>query len=320
MVNLSRTGCTGFVLADKPVGMSSNLLVGRLRQHLGFKKIGHTGTLDRFASGLMLLLTRQATSLSDYFLHTDKSYEAVFSLGIATDTHDPNGKILQRTGLEKTRIFLIENEDEIKSNISGWKNRTQQIPPLYSALKTGGRRYSDLARAGLMDLPAVRNIIVYNSSIVNYDILNGNILVEMSVSGGTYIRAFARDLSEELKFPVYLSSLRRTRLGQFTINDKNIWKPPYSRDKLSENEIRKFGNDIVVGNISKLFPKWPKLRFKDENEMGKLRNGIKVNLENLDAIPVSSCFFISTNNGIILAWAVRTRQDYKFKKIFMDHL
>lgn len=224
----------GFVLADKPKGLGSAALVGRLKHELKRRaaqcapagepgpgsgapqrkiKVGHTGTLDRFASGLMLLLTGRATALADQFLHADKGYVGRFQFGAFTDTHDPHGEIVESVSPAETRRFLESERERVMRAVLAIREATRQQPPLYSALKQDGRRFSDRARGGQTELPAWRDIRVYELELLRYDLEAGALDLDLYVSGGTYIRAFARDLSRELDFPVHLSELRRYRLG-----------------------------------------------------------------------------------------------------------
>ncbi|MEQ9365544.1 MAG: hypothetical protein RIF32_14960 [Leptospirales bacterium] len=214
----------GFVLADKPRGLGSAALVGRLKYELKKRasaagaprkiKVGHTGTLDRFASGLMLLLTGRTTALADQFLHADKAYVGRFQFGAFTDTHDSQGDVTQSVAIEETRRFLQSEQKRIRRAVLALRDVQRQQPPLYSALKQDGRRFSDLARSGQTELPAERDIRVYDVSLAVWDAESGAVDIDLHVSGGTYIRAFARDLSRELDFPIHLSELRRYRLGR----------------------------------------------------------------------------------------------------------
>ena len=215
----------GWVLADKPSGMGSSPLVSALRRELKGAKTGHCGTLDRFATGLMLLFTGRATTLSTEFLHQKKRYTADFLFGRYTDTHDPEGEVLEEKSAEETSEFLRDNEISVRQSLLDFKYASSQTPPAYSALKIAGRRYSDLARSGSVILPAERAIEVYRFDILSVDRDRGIICADIEVSGGTYIRSFARDLSVKLKYPVMLGALRRTALGPFSLESGPVWRP-----------------------------------------------------------------------------------------------
>ena len=210
----------GLVLANKPEGITSGQLVSKLKRIIK-EKTGHTGTLDKAACGLMILLLGKATSLSDLFLHQDKKYIATFSLGLSTDSHDREGTIVEDKRAAAPG-FLIENKQFIHDWIVACIHLQEQVPPLYSALKKEGRRFSDLARSGMQTLPEKRSIKVYSTG--NIQFLNDtDICFEIHVSSGTYIRSFARDLSLALNFPVYMKSLQRISIGEISLFQENIW-------------------------------------------------------------------------------------------------
>jgi tRNA pseudouridine55 synthase len=211
----------GFVPARKSPGMGSSELVGKLKHTLK-EKVGHTGTLDRFAAGLMILVVGRATSLSDFFLHADKRYIAEFRFGKSTESHDPEGPLIEERGAEESTRFVADRSEEIRSWIEDQVQVTEQTPPLYSALKKDGRRYSDHARKGVTELPLPRKVQIHSAVVLS--ISGTDVKAEFSVSGGTYIRSIARDLGQAFSFPVHLHSLLRTALGSFTLDD-SAWEP-----------------------------------------------------------------------------------------------
>lgn len=211
----------GFVPARKSPGMGSSELVGKLKHTLK-ERVGHTGTLDRFASGLMILVVGRSTSLSEFFLHADKRYVAVFGFGKDTESHDPEGPVIEERSPEESARFVSDNIEQIKQWIEGQVLVTEQTPPLYSALKKDGRRYSDHARKGSTELPPARKVQIYSADILS--VSGADVTAEFSVSGGTYIRSIARDLGQALGYPVHLSGLLRTALGSFTLDD-SAWVP-----------------------------------------------------------------------------------------------
>lgn len=206
----------GFVPARKSPGMGSSELVGRLKRVVK-DRVGHTGTLDRFASGLMILTVGRSTSLSDFFLHADKRYIAVFRFGKSTESHDPEGPLVEERESEVSASFVKERAAEIRKWIEDQVRVTEQTPPLYSALKKDGRRYSDHARKGATELPPPRKVQIHSSTVCSME--DADITAEFSVSGGTYIRSIARDLGAAFDYPVHLASLLRTALGSFVLDD-----------------------------------------------------------------------------------------------------
>jgi len=238
----------GFVPAWKPPGMGSAEIVGRLKRTIHADKVGHTGTLDRFAEGLMLLVVGRSTCLCDFFLHADKRYSAIFSFGKSTETHDPEGSVLEERGEDESISFVSQHLDQIREWIENQIHTTEQTPPLYSALKKQGKRYSDHARAGVKELPPARKVTIYSASLTSHS--GYQVTADFSVSGGTYIRSIARDLGEEFQFPVHLAGLRRSAIGSFLLNE-DCWRsgeevrirPPHEvltwpRVKASDAEVR----------------------------------------------------------------------------------
>ncbi len=200
----------GLLLVDKSQGSTSFHIVSLLRRLTKERTIGHAGTLDPFATGVMVMLIgRKFTKLSSTFLEADKQYRAVLTLGVATDTYDREGK-------ETARSAYIPSVSEVEAAVAAFQGETAQVPPMFSAKKQGGRKLCDLARAGVVvDRPAVPVRISIHSVRYSYPLL------EMTVdcSKGTYIRSLAQDLGQVLGCGGHLSSLRRLRSGSFRLED-----------------------------------------------------------------------------------------------------
>lgn len=297
----------GAVLANKPAGMASTMLVSHLRRVLGMKKIGHTGILDRAASGLMLLLVGRATGFADFFLHADKEYIANFSFGISTDTHDKEGTVIQEESTPVVQEFMKENRSQICNLIESWKELTSQKPPIYSALKSKGKRLSDHARSGNIVEAAPRRVKVYKSKVLNYDEVACRVQVALHVSGGTYVRALARDLGEELSMPVNLGDLHRIAVGphQMKAFDK-IWQVDKNKPQLLPAQS--------------VLTHWPCVSVSSLEHARQVWQGKFLPLEFLKgALPsrVQENFFIEDEQGRALAWAVRTTRGYNYKRILV---
>jgi len=201
----------GALLVDKPEGPTSHDVVKWARRSLGVRKIGHTGTLDPFASGLLILLIGPATRLAEYLSALPKQYEARARLGIRTDTHDATGNTVsvQDHGRVPTR-------DEIEAELATFKGRGQQIPPQFSAKKIGGERMYRKARRGdTVHLPPV-DVEIFDIRLTAYE--PPEIGFAMTCSSGTYVRAVARDLGEGLGIGAHLTALRRTAIGAFSVD------------------------------------------------------------------------------------------------------
>lgn len=204
----------GILLVDKPGGITSHDVVSRTRRALGTRKVGHAGTLDPMATGLLVLGVEGATRLLTYIVGLDKTYEATIRLGAATDTDDADGTIVARTdaeGLDPARI---------DASIAALTGEISQVPSRFSAIKVAGRRAYDLARAGEeVDLVA-RTVTVSRFEVRSRRSADGFVDLDVVVecTSGTYIRALARDLGAALGVGGHLTALRRTRIGPLEVD------------------------------------------------------------------------------------------------------
>jgi len=201
------------ILLDKPEGKTSFDLISAVKRITGIKKIGHSGTLDKFATGLMVVCTGKATRLTQFFLEDDKRYTGRIKLGIETDTYDITGNVIS----EKPYSSL--DWSKVAETFSRFKGKLVQIPPKYSALKIDGKRASDRTRSGEEVTLAGRDVEIYSIDITEIDPLTGHIDFDVFCSKGTYIRSLARDLGEMLGTGACLSRLRRISSGVFNIKD-----------------------------------------------------------------------------------------------------
>ena len=198
----------GLLLVDKPSGVSSFFMVNVLRRRLQQPKVGHAGTLDPFATGLLVLLFGRAwTRRSDSFLGCDKEYEATLFLGLATDTFDRTG---QPTGTSPH----VPSLDEVATVLSAFNGEYLQTPPMYSAKKVGGRRLYSLARQGLsVERPSQR--VRIETTLCSYEY--PSLQLHFRCSKGTYVRSLAHDMGQRLNCGAHLHQLRRTRSGLFSV-------------------------------------------------------------------------------------------------------
>ena len=201
------------LLIDKPSGITSFDVIDEFKKLLGTKKVGHSGTLDRFASGLLVLCTGWATKLTRFFIDHDKGYTGTIQLGTSTDTCDVDGKII-RTG-DASRIT---SEDILKIK-ERFKGDIMQSPPLFCAIKTDGQRASDLIRRGITPELKDKKVSIKKLDIYAIDLENFQFTIDVVCSKGTYIRALARDIGDFLNTGAYLKSLRRTSSGKFNVDD-----------------------------------------------------------------------------------------------------
>ena len=212
-VSPSGDALNAVLLIDKPEGKTSNETIREVGRITGAGKIGHAGTLDRFASGLLVVCTGTATKLARYLLEDDKSYEGSVKLGVSTETDDSEGAVIDE------RPAAGVTGAEILDCARRFTGVQLQRPPRYSALKIRGRRASDRARSGeQVDIPE-RTITVYELVVGTIDSDGGRFAFRARCSKGTYIRSLARDMGRELGTGAHLERLRRTAAGRFHIRD-----------------------------------------------------------------------------------------------------
>lgn len=206
------------LLIDKPPGMTSFGVVARLRRVLSKQegkkvKVGHTGTLDPFATGLMIIVMGRMCRRAMEFTKLDKWYEAEIILGAESTTGDPEGELSRVSGKKP-------DKSEIKQVLQKFTGKIEQIPPAFSAVKVNGRRAYQLARAGKkVDIPK-RTITIYALELMRYDY--PVLKLRAHVSSGTYIRSLAADIGKELKTGAYCQNLRRIKIADYDVKDARV--------------------------------------------------------------------------------------------------
>ncbi|MEW5815957.1 MAG: tRNA pseudouridine(55) synthase TruB [Spirochaetota bacterium] len=202
-------GHNGLLLIDKPQGSTSFKIVNTIRKQLNLAKAGHAGTLDRFAEGLLVVLTGKMTRLAPFFTGLEKEYLATFRFGVETDTLDPEGHLIAESE--------IPSIDVIREKIKTFQGKIKQQPPVFSAVHVNGERAYKLARKGKkIDLPE-REVFIKGFSILGY--APPDLDVKIRCSKGTYIRSLARDLSRACCSRAYVASLQRISVGPFSLNE-----------------------------------------------------------------------------------------------------
>lgn len=198
----------GILPCNKPIGKTSFSLIAALRKKTGIEKIGHAGTLDPFASGVMILLVgRTFTKQADTFLNQDKEYETTVHLGVETTTFDPEGEV----------VFTNDKRpalSEVEQALLAFQGTIQQIPPMFSAKKVGGKKLYELARKGI-EIERKPVAVTLKTQLLSYEY--PYLRLKVSCSKGTYIRSIAHDLGALLGTGAHLSALMRTRSGQYTL-------------------------------------------------------------------------------------------------------
>jgi tRNA pseudouridine55 synthase len=197
---------------NKPAGITSHTVVNKLRKFYGIKKIGHAGTLDPFATGVLILLVgRESTKRSDEFMKQDKIYRTKLKLGYISDTYDKDG-VIQAYNVQK-----VPTRSEIESIIASFIGEISQIPPMYSAIKINGKKMYELARKGeYVDIPP-RLVNIYNINVLDYNY--PYLTLDIACSSGTYIRSLGYDIGIKLGTGAYLEELERRQSGEFSIQN-----------------------------------------------------------------------------------------------------
>jgi tRNA pseudouridine55 synthase len=217
----------GLLIIDKPAGLTSHDVVARVRRTLKIKRVGHTGTLDPFATGVLVTLVGRATRLAQFLSSAEKEYEATVRFGYSTDTGDATGKPKEevQSPMPNAQCPIAWTSDEIEAALDGLRGERAQVPPMYSAKKVQGRKLYELARRGeeierkpvtvhirqLEALPADGSLLTQNPDGTR------DLRLRVVCSAGTYIRTLAEEIGERLGTGAHLTTLRRTRAGQFSI-------------------------------------------------------------------------------------------------------
>lgn len=205
----------GMLLIDKPAGITSFGVVARVRRQLSRQlgkkaKVGHTGTLDPFATGLMIIVTGKECRNAGNYSKLDKEYEATITLGVTSSTGDPEGELTQVSAEQPTR-------ETVEVALKPFIGEITQRPPMFSAIKINGRRAYDLARKGeTVEIPE-RQVTIYSLELLDYSY--PEIRIRVHVSSGTYIRTLAEDIGKVLETGAYCSQLRRTKVGEWDVAD-----------------------------------------------------------------------------------------------------
>ncbi|HBF8407720.1 TPA: tRNA pseudouridine(55) synthase TruB [Clostridioides difficile] len=197
----------------KPTGMTSHDVVSRVRKILNIKKVGHTGTLDPVASGVLPICIGKATKVCEVILNKDKSYICELTLGISTDTYDASGEILK-----KVDDFKFSNED-IERAFDTQRGEINQLPPIYSALKVNGKRMCDLVRSGRQSEITLKTRRVNIKDIKILSIKGNKVMFYVECSKGTYVRSICHDIGEYLGCGAHMSFLNRTSSGKFDLDN-----------------------------------------------------------------------------------------------------
>lgn len=200
----------GIVIVDKPQGWTSQDVTARLRRVFGTRRIGHGGTLDPMATGVLPVFVGRATRAVEFFEHAEKTYETVLRFGITTDTEDMTGTVLTEENVSFT-------EEQLQETLAAFRGEILQIPPMYSALKVNGQKLCDLARKGKTVERQPRPITIHELTLVERG--ENTLRLRVRCSKGTYIRTLCKDIGEKLGCGGCMESLRRVAAGEYTIDE-----------------------------------------------------------------------------------------------------
>lgn len=200
----------GIVIVDKPQGWTSQDVTARLRRVFGTRRIGHGGTLDPMATGVLPVFVGRATRAVEFFEHAEKTYETVLRLGITTDTEDMTGTVLTEENVSFT-------EEQLQETLAAFRGEILQVPPMYSALKVNGQKLCNLARKGKTVERQPRPITIHELTLVERG--ENTLRLRIRCSKGTYIRTLCKDIGEKLGCGGCMESLRRVAAGEYTIDE-----------------------------------------------------------------------------------------------------
>lgn len=253
----------GIIIINKTKGCTSHDIVYKIKKMLN-EKVGHTGTLDPMAEGVLPILVGKGTLASKYLINHDKKYIVELQLGTKTDTADGEGRIVKQQPVNK-EILTTKNIEKILQSFVG---KQEQIPPIYSAIKINGKKLYEYARKGQEIELKPRKIEIYNIKLINYSVEEKKIKFEVFCGKGTYIRSLCEDMAIKFGTAGYMKSLKRIQVGDFKIEDS------ITIDELNniiqKNELDKTKTIIT---LEKLFEKIPSIRL-DNRKLELFLNGV----------------------------------------------
>ena len=256
----------GIIVINKEKGCTSHDIVYKVKKMFN-TKVGHTGTLDPNATGVLPILLGKGTKISKYLIEHDKEYEVVLQLGVKTTTADEEGEIIEEKEVLKESLEQLEIERILKSFIG----KIEQMPPKYSAIKVNGRKLYEYARKGQEVEIKPREVEIYNIEITNIQKEKKQIEFKVSCSKGTYIRTLCEDIAEKMRTVGYMKELKRTKVGDFNIEQA------ITLGQLQEKE------NIKIITIEEMFKDKEEIILED-SKITLLLNGVKMNMKKPNGI------------------------------------
>lgn len=260
----------GIIIINKEKNYTSNDVVNIVKK-ITKSKVGHTGTLDPNATGVLPLLIGNATKISKYLINHDKEYEVVLQLGIRTETADVEGKVIE----EKEVTAEMLNKDNIEEKLQQFIGKQEQIPPIYSAIKVNGKKLYEYARRGQEVELKPRQIEIYSIQLVGINEKEKQISFKAKCSKGTYIRSLCEDISKKLGTVGYMKELNRLQAGEF-----------YIKDAVTISEMKEkieAGNLENIITIEEIFKNNPQIQLEQE-QIEPYINGVKINTKKTNGV------------------------------------
>lgn len=252
----------GILIINKSKGYTSHDIVAKVKKITG-KKVGHTGTLDPLATGVLPLLIGKGTLCSKYLINHNKTYKVLLKLGIKKSTGDEEGDIVQEEIVDEE----ILNEKNVKTVLESFLGEQEQIPPIYSAIKVNGKKLYEYARKGQKVEIQPRKITIYDIELLKIDKENKEIQYEVSCSKGTYIRSLCEDIAKKMSTVGYMKELQRTKVGTFTIEQS------IAVEDLNEKNIKEY-----IITIEELFKDLKNIEL-NEKKLQLFLNGVKLSFD-----------------------------------------
>ena len=288
----------GIIVINKPPFKTSHDMVNFVRRLFGIKKVGHTGTLDPDATGVLPICIGKATKAADMLTDSDKEYKTQLVLGVTTDTQDASGKILTENPVTVT-------EEEILEAVSHFVGEITQIPPMFSAIKKDGKKLYELARQGISVERSPRKITIYGIDVTEIDLENHTVTLLVSCSKGTYIRTLCEDIGKRLGCGAYMNTLIRTKSAGFTLEQS------FTADELTElKEENKLESAVLP--LDSIFSEYDKINLPAVLSK-KVKNGVRIRHKKAEN---GKIYRIYDENGAFLCLSECKSEELVLKKAF----
>ena len=278
----------GIIIINKPKNLTSNNVVNKVK-HILNSKVGHTGTLDPNATGVLPLLLGDGTKFSKYLINHDKKYRATLKLGIKMSPADVEGEVIEQKDVDDN-IFKKEMLEEVLKTFIG---KQTQVPPIYSAIKVNGKKLYDYARKGIkVDVPA-REIEIYGINLVGFNKENKTIAFDVECSKGTYIRSLCEDIADKLNTVGYMLDLDRLIVGDFKIENS------VTIDELEANANNEEWVNNHIISAEEIMEKYPRIDIPTK-KLDWFLNGVKLDVENKeDGVYKVYCNDVFLGSGVV---------------------